>query len=130
MTKKLTGGCFCGDIRYEVVGEPALQLLCYCADCLSITGTDGYAGFMVKTEDFSLKQGAPSVHEKPSRAGRSVWRHFCGNCGTNLWGHTEFGLTSVSAGTLDEPNRFKPTRKAFAHDAPDWARIPPDLDDI
>lgn len=64
MAKELEGGCFCGEVRYKVAGEPVLQLLCFCKDCLSITGTDGYAGLMVKTADFHLLQGKPTVHKK------------------------------------------------------------------
>lgn len=130
MTKTLDGGCFCGEIRYRISGDPVLQLYCFCTDCLAITGTDGYAGYMVKNEDFSLVKGTPKTHDKLSKEGRTVRRHFCGTCGTNLWGQTELGLVSVAAGTLDDPSEFQPTKKAFAHDAPDWARVPGSLEAI
>lgn len=124
------GGCFCGEVRYQISGDPVIQLFCYCADCLAITGTDGYAGYMVKNEDFSLIKGSPRTHEKIASDGRTVVRNFCGNCGSNLWGQTEFGLISVAAGTLDDPSQFNPANKAFAHDAPKWARIPDGLKDL
>ena len=47
MNEVITGGCFCGRIRYEIAGDPALQLLCFCKDCQRISGTAGYAGYMV-----------------------------------------------------------------------------------
>ncbi len=130
MTNKLAGGCFCGEIRYQITGEPVLQLLCFCQDCLSITGTDGYAGYMVKNADFQLVSGKPTVHKKISKEGRSVHRNFCGVCGSNLWGVTEFGLISIAAGSLDDPNQFKPTKKVFTSNAPHWARVPDDLDEM
>ena len=130
MPSKLEGGCFCGKIRYQISGDPVLQLYCYCKDCLAITGTDGYAGYMVKNENFSLIEGNPRTHEKIAKDGRTVKRHFCGTCGSNLWGETEFGLISVAAGTLDNPDEFSPSCKAFAHDAPKWARIPDGLEDL
>jgi hypothetical protein len=59
MTVKQTGGCFCRTIRYAVSGEPVLQLHCFCADCLAIVGTDGYAGYMVNEDDFLITEGTP-----------------------------------------------------------------------
>lgn len=130
MASELCGGCFCGEVRYKITGEPVLQLLCFCKDCLSITGTDGYAGMMVQDTDFHLLQGIPSVHAKTSKEGRTVKRHFCGVCGSNLYGQTEFGLISVAAGTLDDPELFKPEKKVFVADAPHWARIPEELEEM
>lgn len=130
MEDKLEGGCFCGRIRYEITGEPVLQLMCYCSDCRALTGTEGWAGFMVNEADFRLLGGAPTVHEKTSKEGRTVAHNFCGTCGSNLWGRTSFGLVSVAAGTLDEPDNFKPTKKVFTEHAPAWARIPAELENF
>ncbi|WP_419905025.1 GFA family protein [Kiloniella sp.] len=130
MSKNITGGCFCGEVRYEITGDPVLQLLCFCKDCLSITGTDGYAGYMVKNSDFQKTSGKPTVHKKISKEGRTVNRNFCGVCGSNLWGETEFGLISVTAGSLDDANLFQPTKKVFTQDTPHWARIPDDLEEM
>ena len=128
--KKTTGGCFCGAVRYEITADAVIQLLCFCKDCLSIMGTDGYAGYMVKEADFRLVSGEPTSHTKTSKEGRQVHRHFCGVCGSNLWGVTEFGLVSIAAGSLDDPSLFTPTKKVFAADAPHWARIPDDLEEM
>lgn len=130
MTDLIRGGCFCGAVRYGITGDAELQLFCFCSDCQKITGTDGYAGYMVKNSNFKITKGSPSVHEKTSKEGRVVRRNFCGNCGSNLWGVTEFGLTSVSAGTLDDTSNFKPSKKVFVHDAPAWARVPDHLVDM
>ncbi len=35
---KLTGGCHCGAIRYEVEGEPLTHALCHCSDCRRHSG--------------------------------------------------------------------------------------------
>ena len=41
-------------------------------------------------------------------------------------GATEVGLTSVAAGSLDDPELFQPDRAVFLHEAPTWARVPGD----
>ena len=130
MADVTTGGCFCGCVRYEIAGEPAMQVLCFCRDCLKTSGTAGYAGYMVNTSDFRVVSGEPKVHERTSKEGRTVKRHFCSECGSNLFGVTEFGLSSVAAGTLDNPEVFHPTAKCFVDDAPHWARVPAELEKL
>jgi hypothetical protein len=114
----------CRAIRYRVTGPPVLSLLCYCRDCLSTSGTDGYAGMMVNESDFEQLSGETATHTRSAESGRVVERHFCPTCGSNLWGATQLGLVSVAAGTLDDPNVFQPTRAAFLSHAPAWARVP------
>jgi hypothetical protein len=120
----LSGGCFCGEVRCHIVPKPVMQLFCYCNDCRRLYGTDGYAGYMVKNEDFVLTAGAPTAHTKVSKEGRAVVRHFCGTCGSTLYGQTAFDLVSILAGTLDTPKAFVPTTCVFTEDAPTWARLP------
>ena len=130
MSNKNSGGCFCGEIRYEIDGDPAIQLLCFCSDCRSMCGTDGFAVCMIPEANFSHLEGTPTKFAKTSKEGRTVVRNFCGTCGSGLWGETEFGLVSLPAGSLDDPSFFKPTHKSFAHDAPEWARVPAHLEDM
>ena len=130
MSNELQGGCFCGNVRYKICGEPVIQLFCYCNDCQSMTGSDGWAGYMVNESDFTVIAGQAKVHEKTSKEGRVVRQCFCDVCGSNLWGETEFGLVSVAAGSLDDPSVFKPTKKVFVADAPHWARIPAELEEM
>lgn len=123
----LEGGCCCGAVRYRVGAEPVVQLLCYCKDCLAITGSDGCACYIVKDTDFEITSGQPNRFDTQSKADRVLNRYFCGECGTNVYGQTELGLVSVAAGTLDDASVFEPTRTVHAQDAPHWARIPEHL---
>jgi hypothetical protein len=122
----LEGGCACGAVRYRVAGEPTLSLLCFCGDCMKRSGTDGYAGMMFPEEGFEVT-GEPGFHATQSDTGRTVKRHFCTKCGSNLWGQTEFGLVSIAAGSLDDPSVFSPERVVYTQQAPPWARIPEEL---
>ena len=126
--RSLEGGCLCETVRYRVTGAPVLSVLCYCRDCLSVAGTDGYAGMMVRETDFEHVSGPTTTHTRQSKSGREVERHFCPKCGSNLWGVTQLGLISVAAGTLDNPNLFKPTKAVFVSDAPEWASVPDGLE--
>jgi hypothetical protein len=41
MPAKVTGGCACGAIRYEVTADPIVMFNCHCRDCQKATGS-GY----------------------------------------------------------------------------------------
>jgi len=122
-----SGECFCGDIRFRISGEPVFQLYCFCKNCHLITGTDGYySGFLVKEADFHLIGGTPATHEVLSKDGRTINRHYCRKCGSNLWAQTDLGLLSVSPSTFNDPDVFLHTKKVYVDEAPDWARAPND----
>ena len=39
MTAKISGGCACGAVRYEIAADPQFQGQCQCRDCQRATGT-------------------------------------------------------------------------------------------
>jgi len=44
-TRRYTGGCLCGALRYEAEGEPLFTGHCYCTDCQKASGS-GFIPFM------------------------------------------------------------------------------------
>ena len=85
---------------------------------------------MVNDSDFNLTSGKAISYERTSDEGRSVIVHFCGNCGSNLYANTELGITSIAAGSLDNPDKFTPSKKVYSKNAPHWARIPEYLEEM
>jgi hypothetical protein len=126
--KRYSGGCLCGQVRYEAEGEPLFAGLCYCADCQKASGSAfipfmGFAGSAVRSSG-PTRQFA----SKSARGGDAV-RNFCRVCGSLVFGG-EVGkddLFTVYAGSLDDPSSFRPTIAIFARSRPAWAVIPPDL---
>ena len=55
----LTGGCFCGAIRYEAEGTPFHATNCHCSICRRTTGTPFVAWFSVRSSDFRIVKGEP-----------------------------------------------------------------------
>src|SRR5213083_1636881 len=64
-----TGGCYCGDVRYQCEGPPLLRGLCYCRTCQAISGGAGNLYMAVEAKSFQLiKVGTlddPVVFEGP-----------------------------------------------------------------
>jgi len=125
MTNPIAGGCHCGAVRYRITGEPSLQQFCYCTDCTKIGGTDGYAGYIVDSDDFEVTQGETSAYTLTSARNSLIHRHFCGTCGTRLFADVENfgGIVSVAAGTFDDPSLYAPIRNNRPESAPPWARF-------
>ncbi len=129
MADTITGGCLCGEIRYETTREPSLQILCYCTDCQTVSGAAGYAVYGVPIESIVVTKGNPSRFDVRADSGRINSRRFCPNCGTRLWAQLdELGLASVNGLTLDERNHFKPTANHCTDSAPNWCEIDQSLE--
>lgn len=126
---KITGGCLCGEIRYETTSEPALQCLCFCTDCQTISGAAGYAVYGVPIDSVVLTQGQPAEYNVQADSGRINSRWFCPNCGTRIWAQLEeLGIASINGLTLDQRNHFHPSANHFPDSAPSWCQLDQSLE--
>ena len=126
--KRYTGGCLCGALRYEAVGEPLGSGHCYCVDCRRASGS-GFIPFMgFKAEVVRFTGEARQFRSKAANGGDSV-RNRCSVCMSLVFGG-EIGKTdsyTLYAGSLDDPSAFRPTIAIFAAGRPEWAVIPAGL---
>lgn len=130
----ISGGCHCGNIRYEVDGDPLTHALCHCSDCRRHAGAPMVGWTMYAQAALRVTKGAPRIYES-SRHGR---RHFCAHCGTGLFYYnTEVlpGLVDIQSATCDTPQAV-PARihiqvaerigwMESAHELPQYQRYPP-----
>ena len=103
-----TGGCYCGDVRYECAGPPLLRGLCYCRTCQAISGGAGNVFMAVEAKRFQFTKGSPRSFNKGDRPGAPT-RHFCEACGVHLTARSERapGAVLIKVGTLDDPSVFE-----------------------
>ena len=86
MTAKISGGCACGAVRYEIAADPQFQGQCQCRDCQRATGT-GHADGLGFPENAVALVGTLSFYEaiggraKPSAAAsvQNADRQYCRN---------------------------------------------------
>lgn len=121
------GGCLCGEVRFSIQGEPLVQLYCYCSDCRKVSGTDGYAAYVVPRSALTLDKGKPTGYSVTAKSGGTNTRNFCSKCGSRLWADLKDNLASVSGGAFDDPETFTPTMVHCENDAPSWGRVPESL---
>lgn len=123
-----TGGCLCGQLRYEARGAPGFTGYCCCADCRRASGS-GFAPFIGFKAAQVRVTGRVLMHSLAHSDGRTAERNCCAVCGSLVFGG-EVGKAqghTIYAGTLDDPTLFKPTMAIFLRDKPDWVALPQGL---
>ena len=106
MTK--TGGCLCGQVRYEAMTAPLMSGVCHCKNCQKQAGTafSTLAAFQKADVDFvgELKL----YQDSDTDTGNTVNRYFCGQCGSPIYSEVpaQPGMAFIKAGTLDDTDDF------------------------
>jgi len=125
-----TGGCLCGQVRYQITAEPIISRLCWCRDCQHISG-NGTANVIFPTEAIAVT-GRLTEFKKSAASGNAIRRKFCPDCGCHIFAESSgrSGFTVVRIGTLDHPSTIKPAANIWASSAPGWACLDPQLQRI
>ncbi len=118
----LTGGCLCGEIRYESSETPMNVFFCHCEDCRRSGGSLLHMGVMVPREGFEITQGTPTAYRSAADSGRTITRNFCATCGSGITNELEHVANAVviKAGTLDDPSAIAPTYEVFVGGRSPW----------
>lgn len=118
---RVEGGCFCGAIRYEAVGECSNTMVCHCQSCRRVAAAPVVAWVTFPVEGFRFIKGKPTQF----RSSAPVLRTFCGDCGTPLtYRHDGHGNTlDITTASLDQPERFPPTHHSWLSDDLDWVKF-------
>lgn len=100
-----SGGCYCGNLRFQVTAEPVMKAQCHCRECQYITGGGPNIFMMVPAASFSFTKGAPKQFKRADLDG-AVTREFCADCGTHISTRLARPVVVVKAGTLDDPSIY------------------------
>ncbi len=122
-----TGGCLCGNVRYEVTGKALGSMLCHCRMCQRYSGAPILEGTTFPADDFRLIQGEPKVYQSSAIAERG----FCPDCGSPIFYRGRIGYWTewivVTTGSFDEPQKFPPTYHLGVESALPWLTVADDL---
>ncbi len=123
----ITGSCLCGAIRYRI-GQPVSDLrACHCTHCQKTSGAAGSVNAVIPSSAFKLTQGTPKRYDAAADSGRTLYRFFCGDCGSPIYGQraTNPDLVVVRAGTFDNAEGLKIATHIWTRSARPWAHIDP-----
>ena len=103
----ITGGCYCGAVRYKLSGDPLFKGQCHCRECQYISGGLPNVVMGMPEAGFAYTQGAPKEFRRKDLAD-PVTREFCGECGTHLLTRTSKvpGAVLLKVGSFDDPSVF------------------------
>jgi hypothetical protein len=114
----LTGGCYCGAIRYEATGPVRYQTNCHCTMCRGTTGAPCVAWFTVASACLTVLSGKPTQFRSSDHGTRA----FCATCGTQLTFIDDASLedTDVTTCSLDQPERAPPQSHIYTRSQMPW----------
>ena len=128
MTGNLTGGCYCGAVRYDCAAEPVVMGHCQCTQCQKFSST-GHSSHIGVPKAAVTLTGATKHYDAKADSGNTVSRHFCPTCGCQVYS-TNSGFPDMlflRAPSLDDPSLFQPQLLVFTASAQRWDLIDPAL---
>jgi hypothetical protein len=133
MTTPLTGGCFCGEVRYRIHTPLRAARSCHCSRCRKAFSGAGSAYAEVVPGSFEWTRGERRLLRYESAPGWGLC--FCGNCGTTLAGLHDGAVHGITLGSVDgdpgveiEAHLFVGSKAPWDHiggDAPQYSERPP-----
>jgi hypothetical protein len=116
----LTGGCFCGQVRYEVSGAPFDESVCHCSICRRTTGAPMVAWLTVRPGAFRITAGKPTTFRSTAHCERA----FCAMCGTQItFRDDRLDEIDVTTASLDEPNAVPPKAHIWTGSRLAWVKL-------
>ena len=123
--KKLTGGCSCGQVRYQLLDKPMRVHCCHCTDCQRHTGSAFVLNAIIETSAIKILRG--KLHAVPvprAFAAHDIYR--CPDCKVALW--SDYGrrtqIRFVRVGTLDDPSGIEPDIHIYTETKVPWVKLP------
>ncbi|MEY4577856.1 MAG: hypothetical protein RL701_2559 [Pseudomonadota bacterium] len=117
----LTGGCYCGFIRYDTSGRPTCETNCHCSICRRVSGAAFVTWFTVPKSTLRFLSGNPTKFSSTERGKRT----FCPRCGTPLtFEHADFPeFVDITTCSLDQPERLPPKDHTQTRTSLAWVEV-------
>lgn len=135
----LSGGCYCGEVRYELKGTPNNSYFCHCTQCRKLTGSAHASNMQIAPEAVQFTQGIDKITRFECDSGRAFSNAFCNRCGSGLpflgksgqWLYVPIGSLDTVPDDLIKYNIFWSDRANWYDSgtaAPRCEHFPPDGD--
>ena len=119
-----TGGCLCGEVRFEVTARPKMDAYCYCKMCQRWSGSVLTSWACFEAKDFRCTKGELKFYTSSEFAERG----FCHKCGSSLIQHVfKDDLISVASGCFDHSEEFPPREHGGIENQVTWLKVDDEL---
>lgn len=121
--RRVTGGCFCGAVRYQAEAFLKSAYYCHCKDCQRSSGQPAEIGVPIKAGTLEFTSEPPKFYASSERAERG----FCPHCGSRIvWrpknGENEWAI-NVDVCSLDKPEEVTPNEHIYVDRQLSWYRL-------
>jgi hypothetical protein len=113
--ERLSGGCQCGAVRFEVTGAPYRVGVCHCLDCRKAHGAIFRTFAIYPADQVQLTGETARYAVKDNER-----RHFCPRCGGPVLSEDGSDEVEIFVGALDEPDRLRPTYELWVGRRESW----------
>ena len=117
------GGCFCGQVRYRILGRPPAGAVCHCRSCQQAAGAESVAWTTVPIGNLEWSGEEPKIHESSP----GTFRGFCPHCGSTLTYRSGAESIDITLASLDNPELLPPDREIWLDNRISWNALNPDL---
>lgn len=123
----LTGGCQCGQVRYEVRKAPVAFYLCHCTECQRHTSSAYGESLRVESASVVIT-GTLRTTRRGSESGTVRLGDFCPECGVRIQHRSEGNPDhlNIKAGTLDDTSWLVPAAHIWVRSKQPFVAIGPD----
>lgn len=109
-----TGGCRCGQVRFEITAPPMLTMACHCKGCQRMTGGPYSLSVAVPPEGFKVTKGEPVI----GGVGDPAVHYHCPHCKSWVFTRPQMApFVNVRTPMLDDPSGLEPFTETYTSEA-------------
>lgn len=118
----ITGGCFCGAVKYRVDGRLRDARSCHCSRCRKAFSAQASAYALVEPDEFSWLCGEELLTSYTSSGGFGL--RFCKICGSTVCGTFRQQVHGVTFGCVDGDPEVEIGMHIYVASKAAWEKIP------
>lgn len=127
MTETYSGGCQCGFVKYQVLGDIGRLVICHCTECQRQSASAFGMSLNIDATCFYVISGSLKTFQVFSDSGRRKTCPFCRRCGTRIYHDSANGFLSIKAGTLNEVSELTPSAHYWTSRKLPWVDLQNDV---
>ncbi|MFP6816334.1 MAG: GFA family protein [Pseudomonadales bacterium] len=116
----IEGGCFCGEVRYQLEDGDYRAGHCHCTMCRRTSGAAFVTWLVAPISGFKYTGAEPTLLQSSEHGNR----YFCGKCGTPVVciNDTHPDDVDITVGSLDDPEAVNPGFEFYTDTRLSWVR--------
>lgn len=119
----IKGKCLCGNIRYQVKGEPHLLYNCHCVNCRGFTGASFATFYLIDKSQMLVDDPDNSLVQYNSS--EDGIRSFCRSCGASLFSDStsRMDYRAIHSGSVQKFPEISPSQNFYIAQKCPWVEL-------